>query len=121
MKITSQFILLVSLAIFECSNLRNLKLMDIEKYNKLCSVANQTMFQIYTLEIDFGGKTIKDLGNDDYKISLVVREDDQEIPAYQNAVFIPVNNGKATIPDIEYPKNVNLELLGTKHTLKEEF
>ena len=79
------------------------------------------MFQIYTLEIDFGGKTIKDLGNDDYKISQVVREDDQEIPAYQNAVFIPVNNGKATIPDIEYPKNVNLELLGTKHTLKEEF
>ena len=85
--------------------------MDIEKYNKLCSLANQTMFQIYTLEIDFGGKTIKALGNDDYGISLEVREDDQEITAYQNAVFILINNGKATIPDVEYPKNVNLELL----------
>ena len=121
MKITFLFIPLFSLALIGCINLRNLKLMDIEKYNKLCSVANQTMLQIFTLEVDFADKTYKDLGNDDFRISLELREDSTEIPAYQNAVIIPINNGKATIPDIEYPKNVNLELLGTKHTLKEEF
>ena len=121
MKITFLFIPLFSLALIGCINLRNLKLMDIEKYNKLCSVANQTMLQIFTLEVDFAGKTFKDLGNDDFRISLELREDSTEIPAYQNAVIIPIYNGKATIPDIEYPKNVNLELLGTKHTLKEEF
>jgi len=121
MKITFLFIPLFSLALIGCINLRNLKLMDIEKYKKLCSVANQTMLQIFTLEVDFADKTYKDLGNDDFRISLELREDSTEIPAYKNAVIIPIYNGKATIPDIEYPKNVNLELLGTKHTLKEEF
>ena len=121
MKITFLFIPVFSLALIGCVNLRNLKLMDIQKYEKLCSVANQTMLQIFTLDVDFAGKTYKDLGNENYRISLELREDDTEIPTYSTTVIIPINNGKATLPNIEYPKNVNLELLGTQHTLKEEF
>lgn len=121
MKILPAFVLFFSLALTRCINLRNLKLMDTEKYQKLCNVGNSTLYQIFSLQVDFGGKTYKDLSDENYRISLEVRESDSEIPKYENKVIIEVNNGQAKLPDIDFPSNVNLELLGTKHTLKEEF
>jgi hypothetical protein len=95
--------------------------MDTKKYNKLVSLANQTLYQIYTLQVEFNDKTYKDLEDKNYKITIEVREDDTKIPTYNTTVVIPVSNGKAQTPEISYPKDINLELVGTQHTLKEEF
>ncbi len=109
------------LSILKCSNLRNLKLMDTKKYDKLVSLANQTLYQIYTLQAEFNDKTYKDLDNTNFRITIEIREDDTKIPTYNTTVIIPVSNGKAQTPEITYPKDINLELVGTQHTLKEQF
>lgn len=96
-------------------------LMDIKKYSKLASLANQTLYQIYTLQADFNDKTFKDLDHTNYRITIELREDDTKIPTFNGTVIIPISNGKAQTPEISYPKDVNLELVGTQHTLKEEF
>ena len=95
--------------------------MDQEKYKQLVNLANETIYQIYTLKAEFNDKTYVDLSDNNYKISVQVRESDSTIPTANTKVIIPVSNGQATLPEFEYPKNIHLELVGTQHTFKEEF
>ena len=114
---------LILFSTIQSHNLRNLFLADTEKYKKLTSLANKVLYQMYKIKnVDFEEKTTLDIGdNKNFRMTIKISQDeDQTPPPYKN-VIISISDGVAKLPDIEYPKNVHLELVGTKHSLKEEF
>lgn len=112
---------MILFTLIECQNLRNLILEDIERYNKLTSVASQVMNQIYNFTVDFNSKTRKDYETEKYKISIQISESQDQSPPPYNHTIISIDDGIATFEDeLNIPKDINLELIGTKHTLKEQ-
>ena len=109
-------LIIILFSLIQSQNLRNLILTGIEKYKKLTNLANQVLNQMYKLKVDFDNKTTIDItDNKKYRMAIKISQDeDQTSPPYKN-IIISILNGIATLPDLEYPKDVSLDLVGTKH------
>lgn len=112
---------MILFTLIECQNLRNLILEDIERYNKLTSLGIQVMNQIYNFTFDFMGKTRRDFETQKHKLSIQISESQDQTPPPYNHTIISIDDGIATFEDeLNIPQDVKLEMIGTRHTLKEQ-
>ena len=105
-----------------CQHLRNLKLArDPDKYKVLVAAAKETIYQIYGKTVDFANRNeviIED--NSNCLLKVVVDDNEPEIPKAVNMSNFTIVNGKAIMPEIEFP-NLKLEIFGKALDLEEEY
>ena len=114
------FLLLLSLSSITCIKPRNLKLeRDPEKYKVLCSVANNTVYQLFNRTIDFKDRYDAYIQQTDMMVVKVVVDEYGVFPNYTNQTTFEIINGQPIIPDLQVPKDASFDVYGAKD-LQEE-
>lgn len=120
MKFFSLICIFLNSVIINCQNLRNLKLtMDPQKLKNLSNIANDTLYQIFGLQMDFQGRGISAIESTNSKIEIALYGD-QEIPTEEKQFRVDVKDWVPTLPDLS--KNyTQLKIFGKIYDLKEQF
>ena len=94
---------------------------DPDKYKVLVDTAKKAIYQIFSKTVDFADRNeviIED--NSKCLLKVVVDDNEPEIPKAVNMSNFTIVNGKAIIPEIEFP-NLKLEIFGKALDLEEEY
>ena len=119
MRIIGLFFIIINLVLFNCKNLRSLKLSyNQDNINILTQIAEEASNQIYKVKADFQGVTYTSIGNDKNKVTIVV-DDSPSAPTETNVIF-NITKDQVLLPELEVPPNLNLDIFGA-NDLKEEF
>ena len=94
---------------------------DPDKYKVLVDTAKKAIYQIFSKTVDFADRNeviIED--NSKCLLKVVVDDNEPEIPKAVNMSNFTIVNGKAIMPEIEFP-NLKLEIFGKALDLEEEY
>ena len=119
MKSSALIVIFLNILFIYCQNLRNLMLcMDPKKLKTLTEIANNTIFQLFGVPIDFGGRGYGVIDNSKLKIEIIVY-DDQEIPIETSIIRFDIKDWKPQIPELM--DGAKLDIFGKLYDVKEQY
>ena len=120
MKLFSTIFLFLNFLLINSQNLRNLALtMNPEKLQFLSNIANNTVFQLFELKVDFKGRGFAKIEDDEKKVEVALY-DDQELPTVEEQFRFDIENWTPIIPEITMTSS-KLDLFGETFDVKEQY
>ena len=120
MKLFSILFLFLNFLLINSQNLRNLALtMNQEKLQFLSDIANNTVFQLFELKVDFKGRGFAKIEDDEKKVEVAIY-DDQEIPDVEEKFRFDIKYWSPIIPEITMTSS-KIDLFGETFDVKEQY
>ena len=89
------------------------------RYDKIVKAANNTLFQVFNITLDFNKRYVVTDDNEYYYIRITIDEF-PEIPK-DVATYFDINSGRATFPKIEFVPDVKFEIFEKSLDLEKEY
>ena len=89
------------------------------RYDKIVKAANNTIFQVFNLSIDFGGRYIVELDNEKFFIRITIDEF-PEIPKKYETSF-NISGGRVSFEEIPYEPDAKFEIFEQSLDLEKEY
>ena len=89
------------------------------RYNKIIKAANNTLYQVYNISVNFNGRYVVTENTDKFFIRITIDEF-PIIPANVETYF-NITSGRVSFPEITYAPEYKLEIFDKERDLEEEY